>query len=55
MRQKWGGLWFEVSPGKKLARLHLTNKLGVVMSTCNPSYMSRRIIVWENVETLSEK
>jgi hypothetical protein len=41
---KIGGLWFEASLGKKLA----TTKLGIVVHTCNSSYMkgiSRKITV----------
>jgi hypothetical protein len=35
-------IWFEASPGKKLVRLHLKNKLGMVMQLCDPSYPGGR-------------
>jgi hypothetical protein len=41
-------LWFKASPGKKLATIISTNKLGIVSHTCNPSYtggVGRRIVV----------
>jgi hypothetical protein len=46
-RQRLGGWWFKVSPGKKLARPYL-NKLGTVAYACNPSNTGgtgRRIMV----------
>jgi hypothetical protein len=33
-----GGLQFEASPGKKLARHCIKSKLAVVVHTCNPNY-----------------
>jgi hypothetical protein len=43
-----GEAWFKSSPGKKLGRLYLKNKLGVVVCAYKPSYSgsgSRRIMV----------
>jgi hypothetical protein len=34
-----GGLYFEASVGKKLARSHLKSKLGIVVDTCASSYL----------------
>jgi hypothetical protein len=36
-RQRWGGQWCEVSPGKMLLRLHLNQGLGMVVCACHPS------------------
>jgi hypothetical protein len=38
-RQRSGGFWFKSRLGKKLARPHSTNMLGVVVHICNVSYI----------------
>jgi hypothetical protein len=47
-RQRWGGLWFEASLGKKFTRPHINQKkLDAAASACPPHHMgiiNRRIV-----------
>jgi hypothetical protein len=38
-KQKPGGLWLKAIPGKKFAKLHLNQWLGIVTCACHISYM----------------